>query len=170
MFIGRTERLSGDWNLGGQNNGGTKNFVMGSLTFGATQQTVLRVTHVRRWDWWDRKFAIEKWIIHTKVVVGNPKCKTNLGDIGVDGEIRKDSVSIWTYALQIVLCSDQKIKCFCFVTSSPTAHSNKLFCFKLFSKFVLFVWSHFDLISVTWHAAAANLVTLWNTYRRQKFN
>ena len=50
------------------------------------------------------------------------------------------------------------IVCFCFVTSSPTAHnaeSTKFCVLKLSVEFVLFLRSHFDLTSVTRHAAAA---------------
>jgi len=52
---------------------------MGSLMIGAAQQTALRLSHDRHWDWRDRKHAVEKWIIHTKFVVGNPEWKSYLG-------------------------------------------------------------------------------------------
>ena len=50
------------------------------------------------------------------------------------------------------------IVCLCFVTARPTAHnaeSTKFCVLKLFAEFVSSVRSHFDLTSVTWHAAAA---------------
>jgi hypothetical protein len=47
---------------------------MGSLMIGAAQQTVW-LSH----DWWDTKHAMEKWIIHTKFVVGNLEWKSHLG-------------------------------------------------------------------------------------------
>jgi hypothetical protein len=56
-----------------------KTYWMGSFTICAAQQTLLRLSHERHWDWWDRKHAVEKWIIHTKFVFGNPEWKSHLG-------------------------------------------------------------------------------------------
>jgi len=55
--------------------------------------------------------------------------RATLGDLDVDGELRNATMWIWNYELQILLCSDYKISCFYFVTSSPTAQSTKFFVF-----------------------------------------
>ena len=61
--------------------------MMGSLTVGAAQQTVLRLLE-------GQKHTMEKWIIHTKFVG-----RAHLGDLDVDGLLGKISMSIWIYAL-----------------------------------------------------------------------
>ena len=76
----------------------------------------------------------------------------NFGDLDKDGEISNCSMRIWTYALKFLLSSDQKITCFCSITSSPTAHnvqSTKFFVLKLFATFLLFASVQIDPTSVT---------------------
>jgi len=48
--------------------------VMASDDWSCTADSTTAITD-RYWDWWERKLALEKWITHTKFVVGNPEWK-----------------------------------------------------------------------------------------------
>ena len=96
----------------------------------------------------------------------------NLGELDKNGELSICSMRIWTYALKFVLCSDQKVTCFCFVTSSTTAHnaqSNKfLFLNYLQNLCLVYEVTSTSLLSrdtLLLLLYVATVVTVFNMYR-----
>jgi len=75
-----------------------------------------------------------------------------------------DSMRIWTYELQILFVKSENCVFF-FVTSSPTAQSNKLFVFNYLQTFsYLYEVSSISLLSRgTLLLYMSNVVTLRNT-------
>jgi hypothetical protein len=75
---------------------------------------------------------LEKLIIHTKFVVGNPKWKIQLGRFKRGWSVKEGQYENLELRVTNFIVLSQKIERFCSVNSSPTAQSNKLFVFNEF--------------------------------------
>ena len=116
---------------------------------GATQQTVLRLSHDRHRDWWDRKHAVEKWIIHTKFAAGNPELKCEFVIFRRGWRVKGQQYEDLDLRVTTVIVFRSENYVF-FASSLPVPlhimhRAPKSCVLKLFAKFVLFVRSHFDL-------------------------
>ena len=119
--------------------------MMGSLTIGAAQQTVLRLLE-------GRETGNGKMSSTHKICRKSHIGRSSGGWIVKERQYEDLELLATIFSVQI-----RTVVCFCFVTASPTAHnaeSTKCCVLKLFAEFVLFLRSHFDLSSVTRHAAA----------------
>jgi len=120
--------------------------MIGSLTLGAGQQTVLRLLEGQETRNGEMN-SIHK--ICRKSLIG----RSSGGWMVKERQNEDLELRATLFSVQITI-----VVCFCFVTASPTAQnaeSTKFCVHKLFEEFVSFVQSHFDLTSATWHAAAA---------------
>ena len=120
--------------------------MMGNLTVGAAQQTVLRLLEGQE--------TCNGTMINTHKICRKSHFEKSRGgwivklrqyeDLDLRDTIfvfRSKQLCVFATSLQVPLHITQRQPYFCVL--------------KLFAKFVLFVQSHIDLISVTWHAAAA---------------